>query len=337
MQHLRKLRRLADLLPELAVVRAAGRKLVFTNGVFDLLHPGHVELLERARALGDLLVVGLNSDASARSQGKGDDRPIRDERVRARMLGALEAVDYVVLFDEPSVYSLIEQLQPDVLVKGGDYSVEEVVGHDLVRERGGKVVVIELVESFSTTSELERIRASVDTRLEEYRPTLDAIADALIACFRERGGLYIFGNGGSAAHAQHIAAELVGRFKKDRRPLPAVALTTDSSALTAIGNDFGFEQVFSRQLEALLREGDTVWALSTSGNSPNVIAAIEIARSRNAKVIGFTGARGGKLSEMCTFVFRAPYSTADRIQEAHSLAYHYICERVEDAFAAPGA
>lgn len=328
-----KLVRVDELLTKLADRRKAGQTVVFTNGVFDLLHPGHVELLERARELGDILVVGLNSDASARAQGKGDDRPIRDERVRARMLCALAAVDYVVLFDEPSVYSLVERIQPDVLVKGGDYTVEEVVGHEIVRARGGKVVVVDLVENFSTTGELERIRSGVAWRLEEFRPTLDAIAEALIRCFRERGHLYIFGNGGSAAHAQHIAAELVGRFKRDRRPLPAVALTTDSSTLTAISNDMGFDTVFARQLEAFLREGDAVWALSTSGNSRNVLAAVEVALARNAKVIGFTGAQGGRLAEMCTYVFRAPYATSDRIQEAHALAYHYICERVEEAVA----
>jgi D-sedoheptulose 7-phosphate isomerase len=329
-----KLRRLDELLTELADRRAAGQKVVFTNGVFDLLHPGHVELLERARKFGDALVVGLNSDASARAQGKGDDRPIRDECVRARMLCALASVDYVVLFDEPSVYSLVERLQPDVLVKGGDYTIEEIVGYDILRARGGRVEVIDLIENFSTSAELDRIRAGVGARLEEFRPTLDAIADALIRCFRQHGHLYIFGNGGSAAHAQHIAAELVGRFKRDRRPLPAVALTTDTSLLTAIGNDMGFDTVFSRQLEAFLRQGDAVWALSTSGNSRNVIAGIEIARARQAIVIGFAGAQGGKLAEMCTYLFRAPFSTSDRIQEAHALAYHHVCERVENAFVA---
>jgi D-sedoheptulose 7-phosphate isomerase len=321
-----------ELLAELEQHRKQGRKVVFTNGVFDLLHPGHVWLLEQARAMGDLLVVGLNSDASARSQGKGGDRPIRDERVRARMLCALEVVDYVVLFDEPSVLSLVEKVSPDVLVKGGDYGKQEVVGWEHVESAGGRVEVVPVLEDFSTTAELERIRSSVESRLDEYRPVLDEIANTLIGCFRERGHVYIFGNGGSAAHAQHIAAELVGRFKRDRRPLPAVALTTDTSLLTAIGNDLGFETVFSRQLEAFLREGDAVWALSTSGNSRNVIAGVQFALARDAKVIGFTGAQGGKLAEMCTYLFRAPYSTSDRIQEAHSLAYHYVCERVEAAF-----
>ncbi len=161
----RKVRPLDELLAELAARRQRGETVVFTNGCFDLLHPGHVELLERARALGSLLVVGLNSDASVRAQNKGDDRPVRCEQDRARMLAALEAVDYVVLFDEPSVAPLIERIRPDVLVKGGDYQPHEVVGHEIVRGYGGRVVVLEFVEGYSTTGELERIRGSAGSRL----------------------------------------------------------------------------------------------------------------------------------------------------------------------------
>jgi len=326
-----KIRTPAELIPELQTRRRAGQTVVFTNGVFDLLHPGHVELLARAKGFGDLLVVGLNSDDSVRTLGKGDDRPLRSQDVRARMLAALEAVDYVVIFDEPDPLRLIEELAPDVLVKGGDYAREEIVGHHLVERRGGRVEVVALVESFSTSDELERIRSTFASGFDELRPTLDQIADALIRCFRANGHLYLFGNGGSAAHAQHIAAELVGRFKRDRRALPAKALTTDTSLLTAIGNDLGFETVFSRQLEAFVRPGDMVWALSTSGNSPNVLAGVRTAVERGATAIGFTGARGGKLAQLCTYVLLAPYTTTDRIQEAHALAYHYVCERVEEA------
>lgn len=162
--------------------------------------------------------------------------------------------------------------------------------------------------------------------------TLDAISDAIVACFRAGHRVYVAGNGGSAADAQHIAAELLGRYKLERKALPAVALTTDSSALTAISNDIGFEQVFARQLEGLVQPGDVVWLLSTSGNSPNVLEAARVAAERGAIVIGFTGQRGEKLAELCTHVLRAPHSAADRIQEAHCLAYHYVCEKVEVAF-----
>lgn len=174
---------------------------------------------------------------------------------------------------------------------------------------------------------------SVMRGLRAHGPLLDQIAASIVHCFRARGRLYVFGNGGSAADAQHIAAELLGRFRRDRPALPAQALTTDTSTLTAVANDYAYEHIFARQLEGLLREGDAVWALSTSGNSSNVIAAVELAAARGAATIAFTGGTGGRLAGLCHQVFIAPHTQSDRIQEAHQLAYHYICERVEDAFA----
>ncbi len=180
-----------------------------------------------------------------------------------------------------------------------------------------------------------------DTVLQEHleavgkmtEAPLDAIAQAMIGCFNDGGRLYVFGNGGSAADAQHIAGELLGRFKLDRRSLPAIALTTDASTLTAIGNDLGFERVFERQLAGLVSKHDVVWALSTSGDSPNVLLAVRLADRIGATTVGFTGQSGGELAELCTHVFRAPHHSSDRIQEMHELAYHYICERIEAAFA----
>ncbi|MBK9126403.1 MAG: SIS domain-containing protein [Phycisphaerales bacterium] len=183
-----------------------------------------------------------------------------------------------------------------------------------------------------TWSAVLREHVALVSALEAAGPTLDAIVDAIVTCLRAGRCVYILGNGGSAADAQHIAAELLGRFKAERSALPALALTTDSSTLTAIANDLGYERVFSRQLEGLLRPGDVVWALSTSGNSPNVIAAAELARSRGNTLIGFTGRAGGRLAPLCTHALRAPHTSSDRIQECHQLAYHYICERVEAAF-----
>jgi rfaE bifunctional protein nucleotidyltransferase chain/domain len=134
--------------------------IVFTNGAFDLLHPGHVELLEAARREGAALIVGLNSDASVRRLGKGADRPVTPEAARARILAGLAAVDCVVLFDEDTPLELITRLQPDVLVKGADYSRDEIVGGDLVESRGGRVVRVPLVHGFSTSSIVERLRAT---------------------------------------------------------------------------------------------------------------------------------------------------------------------------------
>jgi D-beta-D-heptose 7-phosphate kinase/D-beta-D-heptose 1-phosphate adenosyltransferase len=148
--------------PAAAVWRKArpGR-VVFTNGVFDLLHPGHVELLEQARREGDALIVGVNSDVSARLLNKGTDRPLVPQAARARVLAALEAVDCVVLFDEATPLELISELTPDVLVKGADYARDQSVGADLVEKRGGRVVRVQLVEGFSTTKLVERLRASI--------------------------------------------------------------------------------------------------------------------------------------------------------------------------------
>jgi D-beta-D-heptose 7-phosphate kinase/D-beta-D-heptose 1-phosphate adenosyltransferase len=138
--------------------RQAGR-VVFTNGVFDLLHPGHIELLEAARRVGDALAVGVNSDASARRLAKGPERPVAAEQARARVLAGLAAVDCVVLFDEDTPLELIRALAPDVLVKGADYTRDRIVGADWVEARGGRVVRVPVVPGFSTTALVERLRA----------------------------------------------------------------------------------------------------------------------------------------------------------------------------------
>jgi rfaE bifunctional protein nucleotidyltransferase chain/domain len=148
---------LADLL---AWRRGRGGTVVFTNGVFDLLHPGHVEILEAARGLGDALVVGINSDASASRLGKGPGRPVQPAEARARVVAALAAVDRVTLFDADTPLSLIESLAPEVLVKGGDYTRETIVGADFVESRGGAVYAIPLLPGQSTTAIVERLRVS---------------------------------------------------------------------------------------------------------------------------------------------------------------------------------
>jgi rfaE bifunctional protein nucleotidyltransferase chain/domain len=139
--------------------RSVSAPVVFTNGVFDLLHPGHVELLEAARREGTALVVGVNSDASARRLGKGDGRPVAVQSARARVLAGLAAVDCVVLFDEDTPLALIQALEPDVLVKGADYSRESIVGADWVEARGGRVVRVPLLAGYSTSALVERLRA----------------------------------------------------------------------------------------------------------------------------------------------------------------------------------
>ncbi len=147
------------LAPILDQVRAQKKRIVFTNGCFDLMHVGHTRYLQEARQLGDLLVVGVNSDASVRSLNKAPDRPIVSEAQRAEVVAALGSVDYVVIFTEPDPLNLIAILQPDVLVKGGDWPVERIVGREIVEARGGVVRTIPLVPGVSTTSLIQRIRA----------------------------------------------------------------------------------------------------------------------------------------------------------------------------------
>jgi phosphoheptose isomerase len=158
-----------------------------------------------------------------------------------------------------------------------------------------------------------------------------AAAQLLVAALRRGGRVLLFGNGGSAADAQHLAAELVGRFERERAALPALALTTDTSALTAIGNDYGFDEVFARQVEALGRPGDVAVGLSTSGSSPNVLRGLEAARARGLATIGLTGRDGGALARLADVVIVAPSDVTAFIQECHIALGHALCGAVEAA------
>lgn len=150
-----------------------------------------------------------------------------------------------------------------------------------------------------------------------------------VGALRNGGKVMFAGNGGSAADAQHWAGELVSRFYYDRPGLASIALTTDSSILTAVGNDYGYDYTFARQIEALGREGDVFVAISTSGNSPNIVRAVDAARARGVQVIGFTGRGGGKLHAMCDVCFRIPSTETPRIQEGHEFIGHLLCALIE--------
>jgi D-sedoheptulose 7-phosphate isomerase len=162
-------------------------------------------------------------------------------------------------------------------------------------------------------------------------PVLEQIVQAIVNCLRAGGKVLACGNGGSATDAQHFVAELVGRFKRERHALPAVALTADIAILTAVANDYGYERVFARQVEALARAGDVLFALSTSGRSPNVLAAARAARERGCLVAGFTGTGGGELAALSHFWLAAPSDVVARIQEVHTLCLHLLCEAVDAA------
>ena len=144
-------------LKELKAWREKNKKIIFTNGCFDIIHPGHIDYLSQARDLGDILVLGLNTDQSVRRLNKGSNRPINDERTRAYVLAGLASVDLIVFFDEETPYNLIKLLQPNVLLKGNDYEVEKIIGFDILKENGGEVITIPFLEGYSTSSLIKKI------------------------------------------------------------------------------------------------------------------------------------------------------------------------------------
>lgn len=328
-------------------------KVVFTNGCFDLIHSGHIDLLERAKKLGTKLIVGINSDESVKAI-KGAERPILSQTERATILNSLQIVDEVRIFDETTPENLIKELKPDVLVKGGDWATSEIIGADFVLQNGGEVFSLPLKEGFSSSKIIEKIQShstngigkksknsiieeSLKEHLEVFQTVFDESIGAIENCaemifetFKRGNKILICGNGGSAADAQHIAAEFVGRYETERIALPAIALTTDTSALTALANDYDFERIFSRQIEALAREGDCLIAISTSGNSPNIISAVMKARNIGCKVIGMTGAKGKKLASLCDSCILVPSERTARIQEIHISIAHIWCEIIDD-------
>ncbi|MBF0308256.1 MAG: D-sedoheptulose 7-phosphate isomerase [Magnetococcales bacterium] len=165
-------------------------------------------------------------------------------------------------------------------------------------------------------------------------PRIQQLAEAMTRCLQAGGKILWMGNGGSAADSQHLAAELVGRFARERKGLPSIALTTDTSILTAVGNDYGYERLFSRQVEALCRPEDLVVGISTSGNSPNVVNALLQAREIGAFTAAFSGNAGGRLQEIADLCLTIPCRTTARIQEAHILIGHILCDWVEEAMMA---
>src|SRR5271163_865708 len=168
-------------------------------------------------------------------------------------------------------------------------------------------------------------------QLASSLPLLEEVADRLYTSLRNGGKVLWFGNGGSAADSQHLASELVGRFRRERRGMASIALTTDSSALTSIGNDYGFECIFSRQIEALCAPGDVAVGISTSGNSANVCCALVKARELGAYTFAMTGASGGQVLDLAEACLRIDSNDTARIQEAHILAGHMLCDAIEDA------
>lgn len=339
------------------------KRVITTNGCFDLIHPGHIQFLEMAANLGDKLIVGINSDRSVRTL-KGEGKPLLSEQDRAIMLSALTSVDAVIIFDDLLPNHLLEQIQPDIHCKAGDYSAVNLPEKKVVEMYGGSIHILPLIEGFSSSSLLNRIRSegqddkdnsgtyplkNIEDQILNYllsssnlfRQSAYGLKDLIAVAsehinkvLKANNKILLCGNGGSAADSQHIAAELVGRFRKNRQALPAIALTTDTSILTAVANDYGFDQVFSRQIEAIAQPGDLLIALSTSGRSANVIFAAEIAKKRGLFVVGLTGDAESALSEISDLTLRVPSTDTAMIQQIHIGIMHLLCDLAEQELSA---
>jgi D-sedoheptulose 7-phosphate isomerase len=180
--------------------------------------------------------------------------------------------------------------------------------------------------------ELQAHKETIEKTIEVMVPQIEEATKMVVETLKNGNKVLLCGNGGSAADAQHIAAELTGRYKTERKGLAAIALTTDTSALTAISNDYGYNRVFDRQVEALVREGDLLIGISTSGDSLNIVSALLLAKDMGAKTLGLAGKEGGKMNYVCDLNLVVPSDDTPRIQEMHILIGHIICQSVDDAF-----
>ena len=296
-------------------------KTVFTNGVFDLLHSGHLQFLEAARAKGDRLIVAINSDESARRLKPG--RPFVSASDRGALLAALRCVDEVWYFDEDSAvgalwHAFMIHWSDMVYARGeGDLPAESSEAK-FCRANRIEVEIIPKLVGYSTTATVDRIRASV------IPDGAGELASMIVETHRRGGTVYLCGNGGSAAEASHFAAELVGRFKREREPLRAVNIAADMATLTAIANDYGYENVFARPLLAA-SDKDLLIALSTSGASVNVLRALRV----------FGGARWLLAGTRPTSeldgvrIVRAAGGNTAAIQEGHLAFIHAVCAQID--------
>ena len=338
-----------------------GEKIVTTNGCFDLIHSGHINFLKNAKSLGSKLIVGLNSDSSVRKL-KGMGKPILSELERATLLAALQCVDEVVVYNDDLPNKFLDLIKPHIHCKAADYSADSLPEAETVRKNGGEISILPLIEGISSSQIIEKIQSSIQLAAgENQSKMIDDTEKRVMQYFMDSSNLYrqtaynlknsvtrfankvtetlqsghkilICGNGGSAADSQHIAAEFVGRFKLERKALPAIALTTDTSVITAIGNDYGFEQVFSRQVAALGTENDLLIAISTSGQSKNVLNAVSEAKKNKMFVISLTGHKTSSLQSQSNLCLNVPSDNTALIQQAHIGILHIVCDIAEHTF-----
>jgi len=329
--------------------RVAGKRIVTTNGTFDILHSGHLASIREAASHGDILVVGINSDASVKRY-KSTGRPFLSQEERCLQVAYLPWVDAVHVFDEDTPDRFLHDVVPAVHCKGAQYS-RPLPEETTLTPMGARVELLPMVPDSSTTDVaqcvIDKTFASMPAYVRDivkthhdfcagdaarvYAQATRALLDAVAA------GRTVFfcGNGGSAASAQHFSAEFIGRYKTERRALPALALTTDTSVITALGNDYGYDSIFARQLEALAQPGDVLIALSTSGSSANVLRALETAAARKLVTIAFVGAKRGTAATIAAHTIVIPSTNTPIIQEMSDFLLHRICEEVDAQCATP--
>ena len=338
--------------------RSSGESVVLTNGCFDILHIGHLRYLQASKALGDHLIVAVNSDESVRSL-KGSSRPINHQFDRASLISAFRCVDAVFIFPGPRLDKEILKLQPNLYTKAGDYTLETLdpSERNALFKVGADIRFLPFYHGYSSSSTISHLQSSKTTTSTESQvdllsfpqtldvakvvieqchalaPTVEQIGRLLISCLQSGGKLLTCGNGGSAADALHMAEELVGRYSKDRIALPAICLNSDVTVLTCIANDYGFDAVYSRQIQGLARRGDMMICFTTSGNSQNIIKAIEQANKMGLITILVTGKDGGRAKGLCELEVIVPSNVTARIQEIHTLLLHQWLEFVDAQYA----
>ena len=344
---------LAECAKKVGLLKAQGKSVVLTNGCFDILHRGHIEYLRQSAALGDALVVAINDDASVNSL-KGPGRPVNGQNDRAELVASLRFVDAVTVFPGPRLTKEILTLAPDVYTKGGDYTLEtlDVEEKEALLEIDAQIKILPFVSGYSssrlanlpkspevnsvTPANFSNARGELQTALAKSEQLDAAVIEAeclLLDCLRGGRSVFTCGNGGSAACAAHLTEELIGKFRSKRRAMPSICLNADVTALTCIANDFGYEKVFSRSIEALGKPGDLLIAFSTSGSSENIVSVLKTARQMQINTLLLTGGDGGSAQSIADKSIVMPTSSSARVQELHTLILHSWLERIDQEFA----
>jgi len=330
--------------------RAQGKKIVTTNGCFDIFHFGHLSLLIEAKSLGNILIVGVNSDRTV-NKIKGAGRPIIPEKERASVLVSLEYVDHVIVFDEILPNELLRTIQPDIHCISSEYTNKVLPEKDVVESFGGKIKVLSFIPGHSTTNVIQKIsnhnidpgsqisseqgkEAITDYLFEssnsirclayQHSETLLLIAEHMVNVIKTNGKIIICGNGDSGLDAQLFAEEFINRFGSREKPFPAVSLSIDSTK-TGTGED----DVFSQQLEVIGKPNDLLIIVSTSGESKSVLMAGEKAKEIGMQIVGFTGNSNSPLLNLYDEIVLVDSDKSTIIQQGFMAAFNSVCYLLE--------